>query len=56
VTRRPGQKPSCDPLTFILLKRYHFDFLKKIDPVTQLKPGIQALDRDSHQTSSENYG
>jgi hypothetical protein len=24
--------------------------------VTQLKPGIQALDRDSHQTGSENYG
>jgi hypothetical protein len=41
---RPGQKPGCNPLTFFLLKRYFFDFLKKIeidldDPVTRSKPG-----------------
>jgi hypothetical protein len=53
VTRQPGQKPGCNPLTF-LLKRHRFD-LKKIDqddPVTRSKPGTRALDR----AGSENYG
>ena len=51
----PGQKPDCNPLTFVfLLKRRRFNF-KKIwpgDPVKTRNPG---LGRVSHRTGSKNY-
>jgi hypothetical protein len=43
----PGQKPGCNPLTFVfLLKRYRFDLKKRIDtgdPVTRSKPETRTL-------------
>jgi hypothetical protein len=49
----PGQKPGCDPLTFIffLLKRRRFDLKKKLTRMTRSKPGTWALDR----AGPENY-
>jgi hypothetical protein len=60
LTRRPDQKPSCDPLTFVffvfLLKRRHFDFFfKELTRVTWSKPRTRALDRAGHRAGSENY-
>jgi hypothetical protein len=51
---RPGQKPGCNPLTFIfLLKRRRFDFLKKkLTRATRSKHETRALNR----TESKNYG
>ena len=52
---RPGQKPGCNPLTFVFFtKPRRFDLKKRIDPgnpVTMSKPKTRTLDR----ARSENY-
>jgi hypothetical protein len=50
---KPGQKPGCNPLTFVfLLKRRRVDFFKKkMSRATGSKPKTRALDRDR----SKNY-
>jgi hypothetical protein len=52
LTRRPGQKLSCNPLIFVffLLKRRYFNFFYKKE-LTRSKPGTRALNR----TRSKNY-
>jgi hypothetical protein len=44
---RPGQKPDCNPLTFVfLLKRRRFDLKKKeLTQMTRSKPETRILNR-----------
>ena len=58
---RPGQKPGCNPLTFVffLLKQRRFNFKKKRidpgDPVIWSKPETRVLERAGHRPGFKNY-